>query len=243
MDSKTIADVYLKRKSYHQLEVEDTDIQLQYIIRYIPEDQTAPILDAGCGNGKYALKLLHMNYANISAVDLYKSITVKEISYHQAGIENLPFDDSTFQFIYSNSVIYYPSDTEKAIRELARVLRPGGLLLMTAHTRYSLFTLKRVLQRFFKSRKVRHLQDVRFKSAGEYIRLLQNNGFELLRVDGFMLSFILVPFYNMLRLFLFKYSGIKPAPVKYSITNNKHVARIKSVFAYHMVLVARKENL
>jgi SAM-dependent methyltransferase len=243
MDDNTISEVYLKRKSYHSLDLNDTDIQLKYILKYIPEDLSAPILDAGCGNGKRALKLHHLKYTNISAVDLFDSIPVKEINYQKAGIENLPFDNSSFEFIYSMSVIYYPKDTEKAIREFSRVLKPGGILLMTAHTKYSLFTLRRVVMRSLGRKNMKHLEDVRFKSAKEYVRWLKRNDFEVILVDGFNLSFILAPAYHFLRKLFLKYLSVALPAISASVTRNRFVARVKSVIAYHMVIVARKTSI
>src|SRR5512145_2038806 len=148
MDNKTIVDIYLKRKAYKSFEIDDRDIVLQYILKYISPERDASILDAGCGNGRYALKLCRLNYTHISAVDLFESIPVKDVQYFRAGIENLPFDDTTFRFVYAISVIYYPTDTERAVKEFSRVLKPGGVILITAHTRYSLFTLRRIVLRF-----------------------------------------------------------------------------------------------
>src|SRR5512133_1208059 len=122
MDNNTIKDIYLERKSYQSLHVDDSDIQLQYILKFIPADKNISILDAGCGNGRRALKLSHLNYTNVSAVDLFDSIPVKEIKYFKASIEDLPFNNNEFEFVYAMSVIYYPADPGKAIKEFERVL-------------------------------------------------------------------------------------------------------------------------
>ncbi len=241
MDKETIAGVYRNRKSYQQFEVDDGDIQLKYIRKYIPDDTSLPILDAGCGNGRYALKLKGMGYSNISAVDLFDSIPVDGIDYHKASIENLPFEDLHFAFVYANSVIYYPRDTKLVINELKRVLKPGGVLLITAHTRYSLFTLKRVIQRFFNSGKAKHLKGVRFKSAAAYRKLLQDCGFEVVLVDGFLLSFVWVPSINLIIALCNKYLKTRFQPVRQQITRNRCFARLKSEIAYHMILAAVKK--
>ena len=44
----------------------------------------------------------------------------------QADAEKLPFDDATFDVVYSYGVLHHTPDTEKAIAEVARVLKPGG---------------------------------------------------------------------------------------------------------------------
>jgi SAM-dependent methyltransferase len=44
----------------------------------------------------------------------------------QADAENLPFSSATFDIVYSNGVLHHTSDTEKALAEVHRVLKPGG---------------------------------------------------------------------------------------------------------------------
>lgn len=44
----------------------------------------------------------------------------------QADAENLPFADNSFDIVYSNGVLHHTLDTERAIAEVHRVLKPGG---------------------------------------------------------------------------------------------------------------------
>jgi len=55
--------------------------------------------------------------------------------------ENLPFDSDTFDLGYSWGVLHHTPDTEKAIRELARVVRPGGEVKIMLYNRHSLSAL------------------------------------------------------------------------------------------------------
>lgn len=51
-----------------------------------------------------------------------------------ADAENLPFADATFDVVYSYGVLHHTPDTDKAIAEVARVLKPGGQVrLMLYH--------------------------------------------------------------------------------------------------------------
>ena len=74
--------------------------------------------------------------ANVTGVDLTPRAI--EISRHHlslygqsgdfaiADCERLPFDDQSFDTVYSNGVLHHTPDTARAVRELHRVLRPGG---------------------------------------------------------------------------------------------------------------------
>jgi len=48
----------------------------------------------------------------------------------QADAENLPFDDASFDVVYSYGVLHHTPDTRRAISEVHRVLRPGGTALI-----------------------------------------------------------------------------------------------------------------
>ena len=58
-----------------------------------------------------------------------------------ADAENLPFEPGTFDLGYSWGVLHRTPDTEKAIRELARVVRPGGEVKIMLYNRHSLCAL------------------------------------------------------------------------------------------------------
>lgn len=45
---------------------------------------------------------------------------------HIADAENLPFDEASFSFVYSWGVLHHSPDTEAAVSEVLRVLKPGG---------------------------------------------------------------------------------------------------------------------
>jgi ubiquinone/menaquinone biosynthesis C-methylase UbiE len=54
----------------------------------------------------------------------------------RAPAEDLPFDDGTFDVAVSTLVLCGVDDQPRALRELRRVLRPGGRLLFLEHVRY-----------------------------------------------------------------------------------------------------------
>ena len=54
-----------------------------------------------------------------------------------ADAESLPFDDASFDRVYSWGVLHHTPDTERAVREAIRVLRPGGDLCVMLYSRHS----------------------------------------------------------------------------------------------------------
>jgi ubiquinone/menaquinone biosynthesis C-methylase UbiE len=54
-----------------------------------------------------------------------------------ADAESLPFEDGTFDRVYSWGVLHHTPETERAVREAIRVLRPGGDLCVMLYARHS----------------------------------------------------------------------------------------------------------
>jgi SAM-dependent methyltransferase len=194
------------------------DIPFSFIREYIPRDRKAMILDAGCGNGRYIHALASLGYENVVGIDLFPCNTgVKK--YICASIDSLPFKNESFDAIYSNSVIYYLGDPSSGISEFFRVLKSGGYVMITAHTKYSLFTLDRIIKRLLGHGSVSHLKGVRFHSSFRYAAMMKKAGFEIAEITGYSPS-----------------GFFRAVPEK----GNRILAFIKSLICYHAILVARK---
>ncbi len=94
-------------------------------------------LDAGCGNGRGSIFMMSngaksVDYADISATNIestgrnLKSFGFDSVKGHLTSLEKLPFADATFDFVWCNGVIMHAHNPDKCLRELARVLKPGG---------------------------------------------------------------------------------------------------------------------
>lgn len=112
---------------------------------------------------------------------------------------------------------------------------------MTAHTKYSLFTLKRIIKCKLGFKKYSQFRGMKFYSALEYKKMLERNGYRVLLLDGFKLSFFIMPAIRLFIAALNKFFNFNIAPAKTSITSLKLIARIKSIFAYHSIIVAEKK--
>lgn len=98
----------------------------------LPED--ACILDAGCGSGRNMIELAH--HGVVTGVEL-SGTSVRLARERGAGeviegsVMDMPFDDGTFDLTVSLDVIEHLEDDFGALRELRRVTKPGGALLVT----------------------------------------------------------------------------------------------------------------
>ena len=92
------------------------------------------VLDVGAGAGYDSLKLHHAG-ARVSALEfnpLLCGIGVRscpEVSWFGGSAHGLPFRDASFDFVVANATLHHLTGLPQAVRELLRVLKPGGYLL------------------------------------------------------------------------------------------------------------------
>ena len=104
------------------------------------------VLDIGCGKGQFlfditqALKQKHQaGLAHIAVVDLIRAegnllgqiSPTPEFFQQSVDGEKLPFADASFDFVSCNHVLEHIFETEKFLREIRRVLKPGGLAVIS----------------------------------------------------------------------------------------------------------------
>lgn len=100
------------------------------------------ILDAGCGNGRHCKYILRRadGDAHISACDLSQRMLKRasrrlkstRINYLAADLTRLPYADAFFDAVVCGWVLEHLPDPRPGLKELTRILQPGGkLLLMT----------------------------------------------------------------------------------------------------------------
>jgi SAM-dependent methyltransferase len=88
-------------------------------------------LDVGCGTG-LALRLAADDGATVTGLDASAPMLdvarerLPEADLRVGDIQELPFDDSTFDVVTAFNVVQYAADPTSAAGELARVVRPGG---------------------------------------------------------------------------------------------------------------------
>ncbi len=97
------------------------------------------ILDCGCGPGSITVGLaqwapdgqtvgIDIGAEQLDgARALARDLGVKNVAFRQGDIFDLPFEDDSFDVVFSQTVLYHIPEPEKALAEIKRVLRPGGL--------------------------------------------------------------------------------------------------------------------
>ncbi len=117
---------------------------LPFVERYVPKG--ARVLKLGIGSGLSALSLSQRGY-EVVGIDISLRF-LKEISSHtgphfrivEADVLDLPFSDASFDAVTSLYLLEHITDVERALLEMMRVLRKGGLLLIKSPNLLSPYT-------------------------------------------------------------------------------------------------------
>ena len=109
-----------------------------------PEDH---ILELGFGAGK-AIELVaaHANNGHVSGIDLSQemvraasrrnaqAIKAGQVALRHGDLTTLPFAENQFDKVFSIQTLYFWPDPPRALAEIFRVLKPGGVLIVTLST-------------------------------------------------------------------------------------------------------------
>lgn len=98
------------------------------------------ILDAGCGNGRYSLFLLKhadedalitgFDFSHKMLLRARQRLKSERVTHVAADLTKLPYADGSFDAVVCGWVLEHLPDPRMGLGELARVIRPGGKLLL-----------------------------------------------------------------------------------------------------------------
>ncbi|MFQ5771347.1 MAG: class I SAM-dependent methyltransferase [bacterium] len=106
------------------------------------------VLDIGCGEGGTALALAHRG-ANVVALDFnpkrVQKLKQKVVHYNkhiavvEGHVEDLRYPNASFDWVILQDVLEHLPNPDRAIKEIRRVLKPGGLVYISTPNRWSPF--------------------------------------------------------------------------------------------------------
>ncbi|MFC5139785.1 class I SAM-dependent methyltransferase [Actinomycetospora rhizophila] len=193
-----------------QLDRYRTDLTDAAVLAALGDVNGARVLDGGCGEG-YMGRLLAERGAQVTGIDTSAALidAAREhsdaerhgISYAVASLEAIPEPDGSFDAAVCNHVISDVADPAAALKELGRVLRPGGRLVLlmlhpcfyTAHAErdatgtipVTTYFSERHVDQTFKVAGIESPDEVhmRFRPLEFYTRCITDAGFVITRLE------------------------------------------------------------
>ena len=189
-DSLTgLPDAYRRWRASRLGRVTDA-LEEDLILKLVGASQGRRILDVGCGDGALATALARRG-AILTGVDTdprmlaagrerARAETV-EITLVEGNAGALPFPDETFDVVLAVTVLCFAGDAERAVGEMARVLKPGGRLVIGELGRWNLWAAKRRISGCLGSPTWRA---AKFRTARELAKLIAGAGLTVIARRG-----------------------------------------------------------
>lgn len=127
--SSTVTNTFKKRSAFEKG---------RFLIPHLKE--TDHLLDCGCGPGSMTLDFASLlKKGRVSGIDLepsqiehakqlMKERALSNAEFQKGNILNLPYKDATFDVAFTNGVLWTLESPIKALDELLRVVKPGGII-------------------------------------------------------------------------------------------------------------------
>lgn len=205
------------------------DIKFYKRIVAIGGPYSGNVLDVGCGGGDLLRMIKDVSKPGTKFFGLDISEKLCEIARKNnpeaeiiiGDAENLPYSDNTFDFLFMTEALEHMLDHKKAVMEVGRVLKPGGIFIVTVPNRdwlqYDFY------KPFIDKHRFQPVQDHYFRFM-ELVDLLNSSMFKVLKHKGSdnlfyygwkhsleQVAAFFMPFlYKRMKRLIFKSVNIKP---------------------------------
>lgn len=132
-----VYDETLPKKFFSFEMIKRKSLLIDILKEYCASAKDCKILECGCGPGGI-VKDIFWQGLDLTGVDINirhlakaRKDIGKSVNWIQSDVERLPFADETFDIVYCVGVLSYLKNDEDAVKEIARVVVPGGVVIIS----------------------------------------------------------------------------------------------------------------
>lgn len=186
---------------------------------FVQELSRAGALVTGCDFSEAALRVGRAKLEKVGA---------KRAALVQGDAKQLPFASELFDIVVSCETIEHVPEVQSAVREMFRVTRPGGRLLLTTPNYANFMGLYELYARVRHPNRKDDQPFDRRQWFPQVRRFVRGAGWKIVRSDGTVHQFPFVPRHD---------------PIAFPmLEKNRNLRRALSIFAFHYFVVAEKRG-
>ena len=190
-----ITDYSARTWAAHRLELRES--RLRKAFELFRGERPGRMLDVGCGHGEFGALLLQAGWS-VDGLDLdpaqVASAAGRGLTARVCDLTGgLPFEDARFDALFAGEVIEHLVDTDAFLAEIARVVRPGGFVILTTPNLASFENRVRLLLGIYPiwvNYRLEGMGHVRAYTPGTLRRQLAEHGLNVERHRGNWVPFV-----------------------------------------------------
>jgi ubiquinone/menaquinone biosynthesis C-methylase UbiE len=163
----------------------------KWLDKFIPaKGDGLRMLDLGCGSGYHMARYRERGFELVGVDGSEEMIEQAralnpQIEFHQGDVTNVPLPDATFDYLVCVEVLRYLPDIAPCVKEIFRLLKPGGTAFVTAAPplQASLYPLVNMITSAVQVGNLTHLRQF-FQSSGKLKSEFGKAGFDSIDVHG-----------------------------------------------------------
>jgi ubiquinone/menaquinone biosynthesis C-methylase UbiE len=166
-------------------------LRYDYVVNHLESIDTEgkTLVDLGCGDGQWSVEISHRYNLKLVGID-YNSLRleryIKNVPRAEARFGScleIPFADDSADIVMFHQVLEHIPKPEAALREIHRILRPGGWLILSVPNEGT-WLKQKVQYKFIEPNALATSDHVNFYTRSSLRSVLETNGFFVTQLDA-----------------------------------------------------------